>query len=62
MRYSTLLTGVLSLASVATCRSSSHIEPVRVENLRRVPEGWSEVGAPEQDRRLHFRIAVRQVS
>ncbi|KAF2202401.1 tripeptidyl-peptidase-like protein [Delitschia confertaspora ATCC 74209] len=32
----------------------------RVEDLRNVPQGWKEVGAPAQDRRLHFRIAVAQ--
>ena len=59
MRYSTLFAGLLSLA-VVNGRSTVHVEPV--ENLRRIPEGWTEAGAPEQTRRLHFRVAVRQVS
>ncbi|KAF2125791.1 tripeptidyl-peptidase-like protein [Dothidotthia symphoricarpi CBS 119687] len=54
MRYA-LFAGLLAFATV-DCRSTSHVD---VENLRRVPEGWSEVGAPAQDRKLHFRIAVR---
>ena len=61
MRYSTLVAGLLSLAFTSVnCASTSHVEPV--ENLRHVPEGWKDVGAPEQTRRLHFRIAVHQVS
>jgi tripeptidyl-peptidase-1 len=61
MHYSLLFARLLSLASTfAAARSTSHVEPV--ENLRRVPEGWKEVGTPAQARRLHFRIAVHQVS
>jgi tripeptidyl-peptidase-1 len=63
MRYTALVAGLLSLASSAVyARSTSHVENVQVENLRHVPEGWKEVGAPEQTRRLQFRIAVHQVS
>ncbi|KAF2652973.1 tripeptidyl-peptidase-like protein [Lophiostoma macrostomum CBS 122681] len=59
MRCTTLVAGLLSLASTAVyARSTSHVEPV--EDLHHVPEGWKEVGAPEQTRRLHFRIAVHQ--
>lgn len=61
MRYSTLVAGLLSLAGVALSRSTSHVEPMEMENLHRVPEGWKEVGAPSQDRRLQFRIAMHQV-
>jgi tripeptidyl-peptidase-1 len=61
MRYTALVAGLLSLASSAVyARSTSHVENVQVENLRHVPEGWKEVGAPEQTRRLQFRIAVHQ--
>ncbi|KAF1842976.1 tripeptidyl-peptidase-like protein [Cucurbitaria berberidis CBS 394.84] len=62
MRYA-LFTGLLAIAGV-NCGTTSgvyHIEDgsETVEHLRRVPEGWNEVGAPSQDRKLHFRIAVR---
>ncbi|KAF2477048.1 tripeptidyl-peptidase-like protein [Lindgomyces ingoldianus] len=61
MRYSTLVAGVLSLAGVATCATTSHVETLEpMENLQHVPQGWKEVGAPAQTRRLHFRIAVTQ--
>ena len=59
MRYS-LFAGLLALAGV-NCRSTSFVEGETVENLGRVPEGWKEVGAPAQDRRLQFRIAVHSV-
>ncbi|KAF2194923.1 tripeptidyl-peptidase-like protein [Zopfia rhizophila CBS 207.26] len=58
MRFSTLAAGLLFLVGGANCASTSHIEPM--EKLRTVPEGWKEIGAPAQDRRLHFRIAVHQ--
>ncbi|KAF2260496.1 tripeptidyl-peptidase-like protein [Lojkania enalia] len=58
MRTSALLAGLLTLGGVANCASTSHVEPV--EDLRHVPQGWKEIGAPAQDRRLHFRIAVHQ--
>ncbi|KAF1994689.1 tripeptidyl-peptidase-like protein [Amniculicola lignicola CBS 123094] len=62
MRLSTLVAGVVSLAgTAANCASTSHIERDGaleiVEHLRHVPEGWKEVGAPAQSRRLQFRIA-----
>lgn len=61
MRYSTVIAGLLTLASTAVHgRSTYHLEPL--ENLRHVPNGWKEVGAPVQTRKLHFRIAVHQVS
>lgn len=59
MRYSNLAVGLLYLASIVDGRPTSHVEPF--EKLREVPEGWKEVGEPDQDRRLHFRIAVHQV-
>ncbi|KAH7136164.1 tripeptidyl-peptidase-like protein [Dendryphion nanum] len=59
MRISTVVAGLLSLA-LANCRSTSRVENVEVENLRHVPEGWKEVGAPKPDRKLLFRIAVHQ--
>ncbi|ORY14941.1 tripeptidyl-peptidase-like protein [Clohesyomyces aquaticus] len=61
MRYSTVVAGLLSLAGVVNCASTSHVEPIEpMEDLKRVPQGWEEVGAPAQTRRLHFRIAVSQ--
>ncbi|CAO2653241.1 Nn.00g026520.m01.CDS01 [Neocucurbitaria sp. VM-36] len=59
MRYA-LFAGLLALAGV-NCKTTYHIEDgsETVEHLRRVPEGWNEIGAPSQDRKLHFRIAVR---
>lgn len=60
MRYS-LFAGLLALAGV-NCRSTSHVEGEIVENIGPVPQGWKEVGAPAQDRKLHFRIAVHSVS
>lgn len=60
MRYS-LLAGLLAVAGV-NCSSNYHIESETVEDLGRVPEGWSDVGAPAQDHKIRFRIAVRSVS
>lgn len=65
MRYA-LFAGLLAVARVS-CRSTSnayHMEhgSDAIEHLRRVPEGWNEIGTPSQDRKLHFRIAVRSVS
>lgn len=57
----TVFAGLLAFASVQA-RSTSHVEGVLVENLHNVPHGWKETGAPAQDRKLHFRIAVRSVS
>lgn len=62
MRYA-LFTGLLALGGV-NCRTTSnayHIEDSSevVEHLGGVPQGWSDIGAPSQDRKLHFRIAVR---
>ncbi|KAF1833456.1 tripeptidyl-peptidase-like protein [Decorospora gaudefroyi] len=59
----TLIAGLLAFAGVnaKSAFSTVHIEGGSevVENLRRVPEGWSEVGAPAPDQKLRFRIAVR---
>jgi tripeptidyl-peptidase-1 len=60
MRYS-LLAGLLAVAGV-NCSSNYYIESETVEDLGRVPEGWSEVGAPAQDHKIRFRIAIRSVS
>lgn len=58
----TILTGLLAIACVNGAKTS-FIMPEdggeRVENLRRVPEGWSEIGTPSADFKMHFRIAVR---
>jgi tripeptidyl-peptidase I len=64
MRYA-LFTGLVALAGV-NCRSTSntyHIEDggETVENLRRVPAGWNEIGAPSAEQKLRFRIALRSV-
>jgi tripeptidyl-peptidase-1 len=59
MRYS-LFAGLLALGGV-DCRSTSFVKSETVENLGRVPEGWKEIGAPAQERRLQFRIAVHSV-
>ncbi|KAF1935916.1 tripeptidyl-peptidase-like protein [Clathrospora elynae] len=56
MRFA-IFTGLLAVAGAA---STYHIDDDdTVEQLRSVPEGWSEIGAPAEDRKLHFRIAVR---
>jgi tripeptidyl-peptidase-1 len=60
MRHS-LFAGLLALAGV-NCRSTGIVESETVENLGRVPQGWKEIGAPAQDRRLQFRVAVHSVS
>jgi tripeptidyl-peptidase-1 len=57
---SIIFTGLLAIASA---HKTSLVMPEggseRVEHLRRVPEGWNEVGAPSKDHKMHFRIAVR---
>jgi tripeptidyl-peptidase-1 len=63
MRYTSFITGLLSFVSAANCLSTSHVEAIEpIEDLERVPYGWKESGAPAQTRKLHFRIAVSQVS
>jgi tripeptidyl-peptidase-1 len=64
MKY-TLLAGLLAITGVIGARNSFVMpedgsEPV--ERLRRVPEGWNEIGAPSTDHKMRFRIAVRSVS
>lgn len=64
MKYA-FFTGLLAIAGVNGARTSFVMpedggEPV--EHLRRVPDGWAEVGAPSADRKMNFRIAVRSVS
>jgi tripeptidyl-peptidase-1 len=51
------LTLIAGLLAVAAARSTT-----TVEQLHAAPEGWSEIGAPAADQKLHFRIAVRSVS
>jgi len=66
MRYTTAaFTGLLAISGVNAGSTSrtSHIEGNEVvERLNTVPEGWSEIGVPAPERKLHFRIAVRSVS
>jgi hypothetical protein len=64
MKYA-LFTGLLCIAGVNGARTSFVMpgdggEPV--EHLRRVPEGWSDIGAAPADHKMNFRIAVRSVS
>ncbi len=60
MKFS-LVAGLLAVA-VASCSTVSHIESETVEDLRIVPQGWTEIGAPAGHRKLPFRIGVRSVS
>jgi tripeptidyl-peptidase-1 len=63
MRYGYIIAGFLAIASVNS-GAIGHIEDGNgeiVKRLRGVPEGWSEIGTPAQDRKLHFKIAVRSV-
>jgi len=61
-----LLPGLLVIIGVRgrVVQNTHHIEGRNevVENLQQIPEGWSDIGAPFMDHRLHFRIAVRSVS
>ncbi|XP_014560660.1 hypothetical protein COCVIDRAFT_88675 [Bipolaris victoriae FI3] len=61
MKYNTLLTGLLAVThgSAVSASTTSHVEGEVVERLHGVPEGWSQVGAPDPDQKLRFRIAVR---
>jgi len=58
-----LLPGLLVIIGVRgrVVQNTHHIEGRNevVENLQQIPEGWSDIGAPFMDHRLHFRIAVR---
>lgn len=65
MKYS-LFAGLLAITAV-DCRvllNAHHIEELgeTVEDLRQVPQGWIDVGAPAMDLKLHFRVALRSVS
>jgi hypothetical protein len=57
--------GLLAIAGVNGARSS-FVMPEdggeTVEHLRRVPEGWNDIGAPSANHNMHFRVAVRSVS
>ncbi|KAH3908194.1 hypothetical protein HBI56_191470 [Parastagonospora nodorum] len=61
MKYA-FIAGLLAVAGVNGARTS-FVMPEdggeTVEHLRRVPEGWSDVGAPSADHKMHFRVAVR---
>lgn len=63
MKYA-FIAGLLAVAGVNGARTS-FVMPENggetVEHLRRVPEGWSDVGAPSADHKMHFRVAVRSV-
>ncbi len=72
MKYS-LFVGLLAVAVVngrATSLYNSRATTLyygdkgseTVERLRRAPDGWTDVGAPHEDHKLHFRIAMRSVS
>ncbi|KAL6709341.1 Tripeptidyl-peptidase sed2 [Coniothyrium glycines] len=62
MRYA-LFAGLLAIAgtNARVLNGAHHVEEgtETVEILRRVPAGWRDIGAPAQDHKLHFRIAVR---
>lgn len=58
---SILFAGLLAIAGV-NCRETSFIMPHdggHVEHLRRVPDGWKDVGAPRADYKMRFRVALR---
>jgi hypothetical protein len=64
MKYA-LFAGLLAIAGANGARTSFVMsedggEPV--EHLRRVPEGWSDIGAAPADHKMKFRVAVRSVS
>jgi tripeptidyl-peptidase-1 len=58
---SILFAGLMAVAGV-NCREASFIMPHdggHVEHLRRVPDGWRDVGAPSGDYKMRFRVALR---
>ncbi|KAF1958205.1 tripeptidyl-peptidase-like protein [Byssothecium circinans] len=57
MRYA-LFTGLLLAFAGVNARSTYFIEAEEMENLVHVPQGWKEVGAPPQDKKLQLRIAL----
>ncbi|USP78331.1 Tripeptidyl-peptidase SED2 [Curvularia clavata] len=61
MRYNALFAGLLAVTRGSSVSASTtyHIESEVVEQLHNVPEGWSEVGVPDPDQKLRFRIALR---
>jgi tripeptidyl-peptidase-1 len=64
MKYA-LLAGLLAIAGVNGAKTSFVMpedggEPV--EHLRRVPEGWNDIGAAPAHHKMNFRVAVRSVS
>jgi tripeptidyl-peptidase-1 len=64
MKYA-FVAGLLAIAGVNGVRTSFVMpedggEPV--EHLRRVPEGWNDIGAPSANHKMNFRVAVRSVS
>lgn len=64
MRYNTFVAGLLAVTggSIVSAATTYHIESEVVEQLHNVPEGWSEVGVPDPEQKLRFRIALRSVS
>jgi tripeptidyl-peptidase-1 len=64
MKYA-LFAGLLAIAGVNGAKTSFVMpedgsEPV--EHLRRVPDGWNDIGAPLAHHKMNFRVAVRSVS
>jgi len=63
MKYA-FIAGLLAVAGVNGARTS-FVMPEdggeTVEHLRRVPEGWNNIGAPLADHKMLFRVAVRSV-
>jgi tripeptidyl-peptidase-1 len=63
MKYA-FIASLLAVAGVNGARTS-FVMPEdggeTVEHLRRVPEGWNDVGAPSADHKMHFRVALRSV-
>lgn len=64
MKYA-FVAGLLAIAGV-NAAGTSFVMPEDggkpVEHLRRVPEGWNDIGAPSANHKMHFRVAVRSVS
>jgi tripeptidyl-peptidase-1 len=60
MKYA-FVAGLLAIAGVNGAKTS-FVMPETVEHLRRVPEGWNDLGSPSANHKMNFRIAVRSVS
>lgn len=62
---SVLVASLLAFAGVQSHKTSFVMPEDRTEpfeQLRRVPDGWKDVGAPAADMKMRFRVAVRSVS